>query len=100
MDGALHRWSAGRWAAALALLALIAAGLVWLTDDFMRSRALEAEEEAARDEAAILATGLSSELDKFSLLPLALAEDPQVTALVEGDRGVAEALDRRLAALA
>ena len=100
MDTAVHRWSAARWTAALVILALIAAGLVWLTDDFMRSRALEAEEDAARDEAAILATGLSSELDKFSLLPLALAEDPQVRALVEGDRSVAEALDRRLAALA
>ena len=100
MDRVVHRWSGARWAGALTALALVAACLVWLTDDFMRARALEAEEEAARDEAAILATGLSSELDKFSLLPLALAEDPQVAALVRGDHGVANALDRRLAALA
>ena len=64
--------------AAIALLVALALFAIIKTDDVMRANALVAEEEAAMDGAAILASSLSSELDKFSLLPLALAEDPQV----------------------
>ena len=86
--------------AAIALLVALALFAIIKTDDVMRANALVAEEEAAMDGAAILASSLSSELDKFSLLPLALAEDPQVKALVAGDRDAARALDRRLETLA
>ncbi|QPC98133.1 sensor histidine kinase [Qipengyuania soli] len=58
------------------------------------------EANAARNEAAILAASLNSELDKFSLLPMALTRDPQVKALVEGDLGEAASLNRRLETLA
>ena len=89
-----------RWVAAAVLLVALSLIALWKTDEVMRSNALVAEEEAARDDAAILASSLSSELDKFSLLPLALADDPQVKSLVGGNGDVAGSLNRRLEALA
>ena len=89
-----------RWLAIAIGLVALAFGALWLVDRTMRSRAITEEQIAARDDAAILATSLTSELDKFSLLPLALAEDPQVKALVGGSSGEARSLDLRLEALA
>lgn len=89
-----------RWLSIAIGLGVLAFAALWLVDRTMRSRAITEEQIAARDDAAILATSLTSELDKFSLLPLALAEDPQVKALVGGSAGEAPALDRRLEALA
>lgn len=89
-----------RWLAIAFALVSMALGALWLVDRTMRSRAIVGEQISARDDAAILATSLTSELDKFSLLPLALAEDPQVKALVGGRTGEARSLDRRLEALA
>ncbi len=71
-----------------------------LVDKAMRNRAIVEEEAAARDNGAILAASLRSELDKFSLLPLALAEDPQVLSLLRGAAQESGTLDRRLEALA
>lgn len=90
-------------------LRLILAGIVsiaiastafMLVDRTMRARALVEEEQAALDKAAILSASLRSELDKFSLLPMALAQDPQVRALLLGNRDAARQLNVRLQALA
>lgn len=48
----------------------------------------------------IIAASLQAELDKFSLVPLVLAEDPQVNSLLSGARGERASLDRRLEDLA
>lgn len=85
--------------AAIAGLALLA-GLIWSVDRVMYSRALSQEKAAARDDAEILAAGLRSELDKVSLLPIALAGDLQVREFLEGDPSQTGDLDIRLANLA
>ena len=84
-------------ALAFSLVGLLALQLV---DRTMRSRAIAQEQVDARNEATILATSLNSELDKFSVLPLALAEDPEVRALTAKLGGRSRSLDRRLEKLA
>ncbi|WP_057884257.1 ATP-binding protein [Tsuneonella troitsensis] len=88
----------------LVLLAIVAivvlTGLVLSVDRLMYSRALAQEKAAARDDAAILAAGLRSELDKVSLLPITLAGDLQVRDLLEGNSGQTGQLDTRLENLA
>ncbi|MFZ1742364.1 MAG: cache domain-containing protein, partial [Pontixanthobacter sp.] len=69
----------------------------------MRSRALDQTGSSAKNDAAILAAGLQSELDKFSLVPLVLAEDPEVQSLLAGNATGAATinnLNRRLEGLA
>lgn len=92
----------GRWylvsIAAVALVLL--AGLAMLVlDRAVRARALDETRSAATSQAAILAAGLESELNKFSLVPRVLAVDPEVAELLTGASGSA-VLNRRLAALA
>ncbi|WP_285713286.1 ATP-binding protein [Erythrobacter oryzae] len=65
-----------------------------------RVSALEETRAAATSQAAILAAGLESELNKFSLVPRVLAVDPEVAALLGGAAGGRDLLNRRLAALA
>jgi two-component system, NtrC family, C4-dicarboxylate transport sensor histidine kinase DctB len=77
--------------AALGLLAI---------DRTMRATALEEATQAAKNEAAILAAGLESELDKFSLVPLVLARDPQVQSLLAGDPAQRAGLNQRLEQIA
>ena len=77
--------------AALGLLAI---------DRTMRASALEEARRAAENEAAILAAGLESELDKFSLVPLVLARDPQVQSLLAGDSAQRSGLNQRLEQIA
>ncbi len=88
----------------LVLLGLLAGALVgvsvWGIDRLTRNGATAAAREAAHNEALIISASLQSELDKFSLVPLVLAEDPQVRGLLTGTRGEAAALDRRLQDLA
>lgn len=84
-------------AMATAILAVVG---MRITDQTMRSRAIAQEQVDARDEAAILATSLTSELDKFSFLPLALAQDPEVQALTRTRGGRSQSLNQRLEALA
>ena len=79
---------------------VLLAGLVLSVDRVMYARALAQEKEAARDDAAILAAGLRSELDKVSLLPITLAGDLQVRELLEGDTSQTRQLDTRLENLA
>ncbi|MBD58868.1 MAG: hypothetical protein CL808_01925 [Citromicrobium sp.] len=93
-------WGWKRWAILAVVLLASAVAVVLLVDRTTRAGAIVEEQRAAHDEASILAASLTSELDKFSLLPLALAKDPQVAALVGGTYGDARALDRRLQTLA
>lgn len=93
----------GRWH--LLLIALVAAALIGALamlglDRALRVRALDDTRSAATSQAAILAAGLESELNKFSLVPRVLAVDPEVARLLAGERGNREVLNRRLAALA
>lgn len=78
---------------------LAALGLLAI-DRTMRASALDEAENAAQNEAAILAAGLESELDKFSLVPLVLARDPQVQSLMAGDSTQRRGLNQRLEQLA
>lgn len=84
------------------VLALLLVSLLALRglDHAMRSRAIGQEQVEARNEAAILATSLNSELDKFTFLPLALAQDPEVVALTRTPGGSSSTLNRRLETLA
>ncbi len=98
MRGQLGRWN-------LLLIALVGAVLIGALamlglDRAMRARALDDTRAAATSQAAILAAGLESELNKFTLVPRVLAVDPEVAALLAGDTGQRGVLNRRLAALA
>ncbi|WP_158094281.1 ATP-binding protein [Erythrobacter donghaensis] len=93
----------GRWylAGIAGLAVLLIGGLAMLAlDRAMRVSALEETRAAATSQAAILAAGLESELNKFTLVPSVLAADPEVAALLAGERGQQAVLNRRLAALA
>ena len=79
---------------------LVAAMTLPLIERAMRASALDEAERAASNEAAILAAGLESELDKFSLVPLVLARDPQVQSLLRGNPAEQAALNQRLEQLA
>lgn len=78
----------------------ILTGLVLSVDRVMYARALAEEEAVAGDDAAILAAGLRSELDKVSLLPITLAGDLQVGETLARDAGQTRLLDIRLENLA
>lgn len=98
MRGPRERWN-------LLLIALVAAVLIGALailglDRAMRVQALDETRAAAESDAAILAAGLESELNKFTLVPRVLAFDPEVAALLSGDRRERAVLNRRLAALA
>lgn len=84
---------------AIGVLLIAALGLLAI-DRTMRASALDEAENAAQNEAAILAAGLESELDKFSLVPLVLARDPQVQLLMTGGRAQQNGLNERLEQLA
>lgn len=88
--------------ATIAALAAVLVGLlgVLAVDRAMRERALAETRVAAAGNAAILAAGLESELNKFSIVPRVLATDPEVTGLLERRGSVPLVLNRRLAALA
>ncbi len=79
---------------------LVAALGLLVLDRAMRTAALGEAERAAQNEAAILAAGLESELDKISLVPLVLARDPQVQSLLAGNRSELSGLNDRLEQLA
>jgi len=83
----------------IGILLVAALGLLAI-DRTMRTSALEEAENSAENEAAILAAGLESELDKVSLVPLVLARDPQVRSLMAGDREQKSGLNQRLEQLA
>lgn len=84
---------------ATGVLLLAALGLLAI-DRTMQTSALNEAKNAAQNEAAILVAGLESELDKFSLVPLVLARDPQVQSLMAGDRAQQADLNQRLQQIA
>ncbi|MBP6580608.1 MAG: hypothetical protein KA199_03640, partial [Sphingorhabdus sp.] len=84
---------------AAGLLLIAGLGLV-VIDRTLRASALDEAERVAQNEAAIFAAGLESELDKFSLVPLVLAKDPQVQSLLLGSRIQQAGLNRRLEQIA
>lgn len=98
MQGRLGR----RYLVAIGLVALglLAALAMLVLDRAVRVSALAETRAAATSQAAILAAGLESELNKFSLVPRVLAVDPEVGALLGGEFGGSAVLNRRLAALA
>lgn len=98
MQGKLGRWYLAGIAGIAALL--IAALAMLALDRAIRVSALAETREAATNQSAILAAGLESELNKFSLVPRVLAADPEVAALLAGDRAQRDVINRRLAALA
>lgn len=92
--------SHGKLVALVAIAFVLLGAAVWSIDRLTRMTALASAQEDARNEATIIATSLQAELDKFSLVPLVLAEDPQVNSLLSGAPGETDALDRRLEGLA
>jgi two-component system C4-dicarboxylate transport sensor histidine kinase DctB len=88
------------WLIAMIGAALIIALAMLGLDRAMRGRAMESTRDQATSQAAILAAGLESELNKFTLVPRVLAVDPEVAALLAGDTGQRGVLNRRLSALA
>ncbi len=97
------RFRLGRWY--LGVIGLLAAMLVATlallgVDRAMRVQALADTRVAADGQAAILAAGLESELNKFTLVPRVLATDPDVAKLLGGGKAQRALLNRRLAALA
>jgi two-component system C4-dicarboxylate transport sensor histidine kinase DctB len=95
------RLSRGYLVSIAAVAVLLLAGLAMLgLDRAMRVQALAETRAAADGQAAILAAGLESELNKFTLVPRVLAGDPEVAALLGGDSAQQAVLNRRLAALA
>lgn len=98
MQGRVSRWYL---ASVAAVAVLLLAGLAMLVlDRAVRVQALEDTRAAADGQAAILAAGLESELNKFTLVPRVLAADPDVAELLGGNPGQHDLLNRRLAALA
>lgn len=98
MQGRLGRWYL--LVVALVALCLLAALAMLGLDRAVRVNALAETRAEATSQAAILAAGLESELNKFTLVPRVLAVDPEVTALLGGKGGDSVVLNRRLAALA
>ena len=92
--------SHGKMAALVALAIVVLGAAVWSIDRLARTRALASAQEDASNEAMIIATSLQAELDKFSLVPLVLAEDPQVNSLLSGAPEQRDALNTRLEDLA
>lgn len=93
----------GRWylvAVGLVALTLLAALAMLGIDRAVRVNALAETRAEATNQAALLAAGLESELNKFSLVPRVLAVDPEVAQLLSGGGGGSAVLNRRLAALA
>lgn len=98
MQGRLGRWYLV--AVGLVALGLLAALAMLVLDRAVRVNALAETRAQATSQAAILAAGLESELNKFSLVPRVLAVDPEVAGLLAGASSDSSVLNRRLAALA
>lgn len=98
-------WSPARTrliAAAVSAAVVLGAGAaaLRLLDGEARDAAYGAARAEANDQAAILAAGLEAELDKFSLVPLVLADDSEVRDVLAAGSPRAPSLDRRFEDLA
>lgn len=93
----------GRWhLLPIALAALLLTGALAMIglDRAIRANAIVETRAEATSQAAILAAGLESELNKFSLVPQVLSVDPEVAALLSGQAEQRGVFNRRLSALA
>lgn len=81
---------------------VLASALFVALDRRARQSAIAEAEAIGQDDAAILAAGLQAELEKFTLAPLVLADDTEVSRVLAGSIGEAEiaSLNRRFEALA
>jgi two-component system C4-dicarboxylate transport sensor histidine kinase DctB len=77
-------------------MALIAAGS---TLHLVEQRGIAQETDAARTDMQMRAALITSEIARFRLLPIALADDRDVVAAIKGDGQAREALDRKLESL-
>jgi two-component system C4-dicarboxylate transport sensor histidine kinase DctB len=86
----------------IATIAMLLIGMLAMlaVDRVMRTSAIEETRVVAEADVEILAAGLESELDKFSLVPRVLAVDPEVRALLRGGSRQQAVLNGRLAELA
>lgn len=83
--------------AALLVAMIVAGTAIWFAGSVAAAGAYDQVKSDGRSSAALHAALLRSELEKFRLVPLALADDPQTReALVTSDRRVITALDERL----
>mgnify|MGYP003577204289 CR=1 FL=1 len=99
-DPVLRAKLSGRLIGVGLLTAALLAASLWSIERFAKSRAMTAAQHTGRNEAKIIAASLQSELEKFSLVPLVLARDPQVRDLLIGSSAEATSLNRRLEELA
>lgn len=84
-------------AAAIIVAAAIASAIIWFAGSIGARGAYEQLRSDGRSSAALHAALLRSELEKFRLVPLALADDPQTrSVLVSADSGFITAFDERL----
>lgn len=87
----------------IAIIAAVMAALLvggYALDRRASSVAMAEARDVGADDAEILAAGLQAELDKFTLAPLVLAEDPEVRAMVASSKEDSTQLNRRFEALA
>ncbi|QQP89752.1 sensor histidine kinase [Skermanella sp. TT6] len=115
MTRSIKQWAAWRpaWPGALprgfrglaAALALAACALVppasWFAAEWARGEALEELAETAQARLSLYTATLTAEIEKYRVLPLTLAWDPDVAALLASPRDAAlvDRVDRKLAAL-
>ena len=90
----------GRLIGVALLVATLLGASLWSIERLAKGSALTAAQQTGRNEARIIAASLNSELEKFSLVPLVLARDPQVRALLTGTADDVASLNRRLEELA
>lgn len=86
-----------RWAVASVIVSLLVG---WAVGEVARDRALRALDHAARVDAPLRAALLESEITRFRLLPLALADDRDVAGAMRDAAGARDALNRKLEGLA
>lgn len=89
----LHRW---RWLPLAFGGALLMAAL---TFEVFRQRGMTQETESAHGELQIRAALITSEIARLRLLPIALEDDLDVVAAVDGDKRARSALNRKLETL-
>jgi two-component system C4-dicarboxylate transport sensor histidine kinase DctB len=97
--GVIRPGSHGRIAVIAAILAtaLLAGAAIWFAGSIAARGAYDLLRSDGRSSAALHTALLRSELEKFRLVPLALADDPQTRSLlVSNDHGFIGAFDERL----
>jgi two-component system C4-dicarboxylate transport sensor histidine kinase DctB len=85
-----------RWAMASLLAALLIAALAYVVTE---RRGMAQEMATARTDLAMRQALITSEIARFRLLPIALADDRDVTSALAGNLGARDALNRKLEAL-